>query len=139
MRGARPTVVPPRLRLRLVAAALGIAFLVVGGQLANLQILNGERLAALSDRNRLRLRPIAAPRGILFDRAGLPLVDNRPAFTLVVVPRDVPDLGSLVERLAGLLAVPESELRDRLGRVSPDSPWPIRLSRGLTLDEVARI
>jgi len=135
----RPASVAPRSRLRLLACALGLAFLVVAGQLANLQILSGERLAALSDRNRLRLRPIAAPRGILFDRTGLPLVDNRPAFTLVAVPRDVPDLGALVERLARLLAVPESELRDRLARVSSDSPWPIRLSRGLTLDEVARI
>ena len=88
----RPRAAPvaPRLRLRLLASVLGIGFLLVAGQLANLQILSGERLAALSDRNRLRLRPIAAPRGILFDRAGLPLVDNRPAFTLVVVPRGVP-------------------------------------------------
>jgi penicillin-binding protein 2 len=136
---SRPAVVAPRLRLRLVAGALGVAFVVVAGQLTNLQILNGERLAALSDRNRLRLRPIAAPRGILFDRAGLPLVDNRPAFTLVVVPRDVPDLDALVERLTGLLPVPPGELRDRLARVSSDSPWPIRLARGLTLEEVARI
>jgi penicillin-binding protein 2 len=136
---SRPAPVAPRLRLRLLATGLGLAFLAVAGQLANLQILSGERMAALSDRNRLRLRPIVAPRGILFDRAGLPLVDNRPAFTLVVVPRDVPDLDALVGRLAELLAVPVSELKERLARVSSDSPWPIRLSRGLTLDEVARI
>jgi penicillin-binding protein 2 len=136
---SRPAAIAPRIRLRLLASALGLGFLVVGAQLANLQILSGQRLAALSDRNRLRLRPIAAPRGILFDRMGLPLVDNRPAFTLVVVPRDVPDLDALIERLAALLAVPGSELRERVARVSSDSPWPIRLSRGLTLDEVARI
>jgi penicillin-binding protein 2 len=135
----RPKSAIPRARLWLLATVLGVGFLVVGGQLANLQILSGERLAALSDRNRLRLRPIAAPRGILFDRAGLPLADNRPAFSLVVVPRDVPDLGALVERLAALLQTPAAELRDRLARVSADSPWPIRLSRGLTLEEVARI
>jgi penicillin-binding protein 2 len=135
----RPTAAVPRARLRLLAVVLAAGFLVVGGQLAYLQILSGERLAELSDRNRLRLRPIAAPRGILFDRAGLPLADNRPAFTLVVVPRDVPDLGTLVDRLAGLLQTPASELRERLARVSADSPWPIRLSRGLTLEEVARI
>jgi penicillin-binding protein 2 len=136
---SRPVPGPSRRRLRLLAATLAAAFLLVGGQLANLQILSGERLAALSDRNRLRLRPIVASRGILFDRTGLPLVDNRPAFTLMVVPRDVPDLDALVERLAGLLDVPASDLRDRLGRVSSDSPWPIRLTRGLTLEEVARI
>jgi penicillin-binding protein 2 len=118
---------------------LGVGFLAVAVQLTYLQILSGERLAALSDKNRIRLRPIVAPRGILFDRTGLPLVDNRPAFTLVVVPRDVPDLGALVDRLAGLVQTPASELRERLGRVSSDSPWPLRLLRGLTLEEVARI
>ena len=139
MNRTRPGPAVQRARLRLLATALGLGFLVVAAQLGYLQILSGERLAALSDRNRLRLRPIVAPRGILFDRTGLPLVDNRPAFTLVVVPRDVPDLGALVERLAALLQVPATELRDRLGRVSSDSPWPVRLSRGLTLEEVARI
>jgi penicillin-binding protein 2 len=135
----RPTSAVQRARLRLLATVLAVGFLAVAAQLAYLQILSGERLAALSDKNRLRLRPIAAPRGILFDRVGLPLVDNRPAFTLVVVPRDVPDMAALVDRLAGLLQTPASELRDRLARVSSDSPWPLRLSRGLTLEEVARI
>ena len=135
----RPASAVQRTRLRLLATVLGVGFLAVAAQLAHLQIMSGERLAALSDKNRLRLRPIAAPRGILFDRTGLPLVDNRPAFTLVVVPRDVPDMGALVDRLAGLVQTPASELRDRLARVSSDSPWPLRLSRGLTLEEVARI
>ena len=94
----RPGPVASRTRLRLLASALGLGFLVVSGQLANLQILSGERLAELSDRNRIRLRPIAAPRGILFDRSGLPLVDNRPAFSLVVVPRDVPDMSAMGDR-----------------------------------------
>jgi penicillin-binding protein 2 len=135
----RPASGVQRVRLRLLATVLGVGFLAVAVQLAYLQILSGERLAALSDKNRIRLRPIVAPRGILFDRTGLPLVDNRPAFTLVVVPRDVPDLGALVDRLAGLVQTPASELRERLGRVSSDSPWPLRLLRGLTLEEVARI
>jgi penicillin-binding protein 2 len=126
-------------RFRLLAAVLGAAFLAVAAQLAYLQILSGERLAALSDKNRLRVRPVVAPRGILFDRTGLPLVDNRPAFTLVVVPRDAPDLPAVLDRLAALLHLPGPELQDRLARVPPDSPWPVRLSRGLTLEEVSRI
>jgi penicillin-binding protein 2 len=128
-----------RARLWLLAAALGMGFLAVAAQLAHLQIFSGERLAALSDRNRLRVRPIVAPRGILFDRTGQPLVDNRPAFTLVVVPRDAPDLPAVLDRLSALLLVPPAELRERLARVPPDSAWPVRLSRGLTLEEVARI
>jgi len=123
----------------ILMTVLGAGFLAVLAQLAYLQILTGEQLAALSERNRLRLRPVAAPRGILFDRTGLPLADNRPAFTLVVVPRDADDLPAVLDRLAALLRVPAAELRERFARIPPDSPWPVRLSRGLTLDEVSRL
>lgn len=126
-------------RLIILAAALAAGLLAIGGQLAHLQILTGDRLAALSDKNRIRLRTVTAPRGILFDRVGLPLVENRPAFTLAVVPRDADDLPAVLARLATLLATPLPELRERFARVPPDSPWPVRLLRGLTLDEVSRI
>jgi len=135
----RPKPADPHRRIVGILAVLGLGFLAIAGQLLNLQVLEGERHAQLSDKNRLRVRPVAAPRGILFDRAGLPLVDNRPAFILVVVPRDAPNLGAELERLAGILRLPVTDLRERVGRVPPDSPWPVRLARGLSLDEVARI
>jgi penicillin-binding protein 2 len=128
-----------RARLWLLAGVLGVGFLGIGAQLANLQILAGDELAALSDKNRIRIRPVTPPRGILFDRGGLPLVENRPAFTLAVVPRDAENLPAVLDRLAGLLGVPAAELRERFTRVPPDAPWPVRLKLGLTLDEVARI
>jgi penicillin-binding protein 2 len=133
----------PRARRRRLAAlsiALALGFLAIGSQLANLQIVTGERLAELSEKNRIRLRTVIAPRGILFDRQSLPLVENRPAFTLAVVPRDAEaDLPAVLDRLAALLGLPPAELHERFARVPPDSPWPVRLSRGLTLDEIARL
>lgn len=134
----RPPAVSRR-RLGVLGAVLGLGFLVVGGQLAHLQLLVGGELAVRSDRNRIRLRTLPAPRGILFDRAGWPLVENRPAFTVSVVPREADDLPAVLERLAGLLGVPAAELRERVARVSPDSPWPVRLHRGLSLEQVAGI
>ncbi|HEV8676907.1 MAG TPA: penicillin-binding protein 2 [Methylomirabilota bacterium] len=126
-------------RLVLLAIGLAAGFLAIGAQLAYLQIVTGNRLAELSDKNRIRLRTVTAPRGILFDRNGLPLVENRPAFTLAVVPRDADNLDAVLERLAGLLNLPAAELQERFARVPADSPWPVRLQRGLTLDEVSRV
>jgi len=136
---ARRQATDHRRRIVGLLAVLGLGFAAVGAQLLYLQVLTGEQLAQLSDKNRLRVRPVTAPRGILFDRTGLPLVDNRPAFILVVVPRDAPDLPAVVSRLAGLLRVPVADLRERLGKVPADSPWPVRLARGLSLDDVSRI
>ena len=61
-----------------LAVVATIGFVGLLGQLWYLQALEGGRLQEMSDRNRIRIRPVAAPRGILFDRNGLPLVDNRP-------------------------------------------------------------
>lgn len=135
--GPRPQ--RPRSRIWLLATALAVTLGAVGAQLVNLQLLQGERLAALSDRNRIRPRTLTAARGILYDRQGLSLVENRPAFTLAVVPRDAGDLDALLGRLSVLAGIPLVELRERFARIAPDSPWPVRLSRGLTLEEVARL
>src|SRR5437879_7876622 len=77
-------------RILAMAVAVTVAFVVIIGQLWYLQVLEGGRFLDASDRNRIRIRPIAAPRGVLFDRNGAPLVDNRPAFTLSLIPRELP-------------------------------------------------
>jgi len=126
-----------------MAALVFAAFIVVVGQLWYLQVLEGGRFLDASDKNRIRIRPVAAPRGILFDRHGVPLVDNRPAFTLSLIPRELdrdPERRQVaLGRVAVLLGIPYRELEDSVARVSPDSFLPVRVRRGLTLDDVAKI
>jgi penicillin-binding protein 2 len=128
-----------RRRVLFLAAVAGIAFVGLLGQLWYLQVLEGGKLQEMSDRNRIRIRPVAAPRGILFDRNGLALVDNRPAFTLSLIPREMDDRDTVMARLSVLLKIPMRELEEALERVSADSFRPVRVRRGLTLDEVTRV
>ena len=117
------------------------ALLIIVCQLWYLQVLEGGRFQEASDKNRTRVRPIAAPRGILFDRNGLPLVDNRPAFTLSMIPRELdrdPERRTAaLGRVASLLRIPYPELQEAADRAGPDSILPVRVRRGLTMDEVA--
>jgi penicillin-binding protein 2 len=126
-------------RILALAIACSLGFLALLGQLWYLQVLEGGRMQELSEKNRIRIRPVAAPRGILFDRNGLALVDNRPAFTLSVIPRELEDRDSVVARLSVLLKIPAGELMDALERVSPDSIRPVRVRRGLTLEDVTKV
>jgi penicillin-binding protein 2 len=130
-------------RIVVMAAVVLSAFLMVIGQLWYLQVLEGGRFLDASDKNRIRVRPVAAPRGILFDRHGVPLVDNRPAFTLSLIPRELdrdPERRKVaLGRVAALLGIPYRELEESAGRVSSDSLLPVRVRRGLTLDDVAKI
>jgi penicillin-binding protein 2 len=128
-----------RRRVAVVAGGFLLSWLVIVGQLWSLQVLEGGRFLDASDKNRMRVRPIAAPRGILFDRHGLPLVDNRPAFTLSLIPRELDDREVVLARLAALLGIPYQELLDAVERVSADSFLPVRIRRGLSLEDVAKV
>jgi penicillin-binding protein 2 len=138
---ARPD--PGKRRIVAMAALVTAALVVIVCQLWYLQVLEGGRFQEASEKNRIRVRPIAAPRGILFDRNGLPLVDNRPAFTLSLIPReldrDAVARDATLGRLAALLQIPFAELQDAVARVSPDSILPVRVRRGLSMEDVARV
>lgn len=79
-----------------VFIALGIRFYV-------LQVARHEDYQARAENNRIREIPIPAPRGAIFDRYDKLLVDNNPAFNVVVTPEDITDkeetLNALVQNL----------------------------------------
>jgi penicillin-binding protein 2 len=130
-------------RVMVMSAIVCVALIAIVCQLWYLQVLEGGRFQEASDKNRIRIRPIAAPRGILFDRTGAPLVDNRPAFTLSLIPRelerDVTRRDASLGRLSALMQIPYQELLDAVTRVSPESFLPVRLRRGLTMEDVAKV
>ena len=134
---------PVQQRIMAMSVVLIAALLVIVCQLWYLQVLEGGRFQEASEKNRIRVRPIAAPRGILYDRHGVPLVDNRPAFTLSLIPRELDreEVGreAVLGRLASLLRLSYQELLEAVARVPIDSVQPVRLRRGLTLDEVAKV
>ncbi|MBX7171152.1 MAG: penicillin-binding protein 2 [Pyrinomonadaceae bacterium] len=57
---------------------------VLGARLYYLQIVRNEHLRDLAERQRIRLIPIPAPRGAIFDRNGKLLVDSRSTYNIVL-------------------------------------------------------
>src|SRR5687767_1190856 len=126
-------------RVLTLTVMVAAGFVLLLGQLWYLQVLEGTKFRDMSEKNRIRVRPVAAPRGILFDRNGLALVDNRPAFTLSFIPREMEDRDSVLARLSVMLKIPLAELQDSLTRVPADSLRPVRIRRDLSLDDVAKV
>lgn len=97
---------------RSVLALTGVllAFGLIGKRLGQLQVTEHERYVTLSQSNRLRLFPVPPNRGLIHDRHGVVLAENRPTFELTVIPEQVDDLASTLQRLQELVSVDDDAL-----------------------------
>ncbi len=137
----------PQLESRIYGARTVIAICIVvvllGIVLARyytLQITEYETYSTESERNRVQLQPLPPKRGLIYDRNGELLADNRPTYILSVVRERVEDLEATVAELQALLPVSERDLeifRKKLNRSRPYDSVPLRLR--LTEEERARL
>ena len=114
---------------------LVIAILI--GRAGYLQIYDGEHYAALAEGNRIRIIPAMAPRGTFYDCNGELLVQNRPGFTVSLLPLTAPISEDVVQRLSGLLKVPAEDIEKKIASHSGFDP--IRIKTDVTADIVSII
>lgn len=109
-------------------------------RLMQLQLIEGEEMRRLSAINSIRLQDIHAPRGVILDRHGQTIVDNRPSFDLHVVLKDAKPLDRTLERLAPLLDESVAQLRERLESARPRGPYtPLLLKADIGRDTLAAV
>src|SRR5215469_2446896 len=128
-----------RVRALVVAAIALVLLCVVAGRLIYLQIVNYSHFATLAEGNRLRGEPVTPPRGLIFDRNGVPLAENRPSYELEVVPEQVPDLNAMFDVLGKLVNLRPADLNrfnELLKNRHPYQALPLRTE--LSDDEIAR-
>ncbi|MDX1643228.1 MAG: penicillin-binding protein 2 [Thermoanaerobaculia bacterium] len=120
----------PRLQLGFVAALVLIAasYWVV-------QVAHGERYRELAEHNSLRKRVIKAPRGLIYDRTGAPLVENVPSYNLLLHPSRSRDLEASRSFVEGILGPTPESLEAQW--TSPAGV--VMVAEDLTLEEVAKL
>jgi len=129
-----------RLRVAAALGAVGATMLVLLFRLFQLQVLDHAHYSTWSQENRIAVVPVAPPRGLIRDRTGIVLAENRPTFTLELVPEAVGDLERTLRDLKALVGVSERDeasFRRILSRSPPFRSVPLRA--GLEEDEVARL
>ncbi|MBW2348445.1 MAG: penicillin-binding protein 2 [Deltaproteobacteria bacterium] len=105
-----------------------------------LQIVNGWNYRAQSENNRIHLQDIPPFRGLIFDRHGRMLVDNRPAYDLCLIPEEIQDRRALFARLKRLVGLDPALVKERLREAPRGYPFrPVRVKRGLSRDDLAVI
>jgi len=106
-------------RLRLIQALILVLLAVLSVRLYVLQIINGQHYAGIAENQRIRLLPIPAARGRIFDRNGQVLVDSRPIYSIILSREDTKgiDRYSLIKPLSEGLNIDPQFLREQFDQV----------------------
>ncbi len=127
-------------RLVRIAFCIAGAFFILFIRLFYLQVIQGEELRRLSENNCIRLQSTNPSRGLIYDRNGNLLVDNRPAFDLNIVLKDAKPVEKTVKKLSKYIGVPASELMSKIeSNKSAPSYKPILLKKDIGRDALAAI
>ena len=128
-------------RALLLGAAEGALALLLAGRLGQLAIIDGERYRLRSERNRIALRPLPPPRGLILDRAGRTLAGNRLNYQARIIPEETDGLEEMLLRLVELLELDAADLaavRRRLRRRNPRERGVI-VKENLSWEQFARL
>lgn len=132
-----------QVRKRVVVGAGAILFLVcmLIARLYYLQVIQYEYHSTLSENNRVHVQPIPPTRGLIFDRNGVIIADNRPSFSLSMTRERAGDWKQVLDVIVEVLELTEEdrtlfERRMKQGR-RPFEPVPILFE--LSEEQIARI
>ncbi|WP_414501545.1 penicillin-binding protein 2 [Zymobacter sp. IVIA_5232.4 C2] len=115
-------------RGRCLAAAAMVVLMTCGimARMVYLQVFQHEEFLVRSDNNRIRIEPLPPTRGLIYDREGRLLAENRPTYNLIMVRERSGDVTQTLETLMSVLELPQDmldELKDRsLQRQRPFQP-----------------
>lgn len=130
-------------RMRVFLYVVVLVFLILVSRLAYIQLLQNDKFTTFARENRMRLIPINAPRGEIFDRYGVKLVGNQPVYTvylekITLVRLGQNDTDEMVRRLAVILGVEPQEIQQKINQ-QERLYEPIKLATKVPLEVVTRI
>lgn len=125
-------------RLMGASVCIAVVFILLVFRLIYLQIIKGEEYRRFSKNNCIRLKAVKAPRGLIYDRNGVLLVDNRPSFNLKIVLEDARPLKKTINKLSELIDVPYQELWGKVNQFEQKSYYqPFVLKKNISRKQLA--
>jgi penicillin-binding protein 2 len=126
------------LRLSVLQTVVAIVFALLAVGFWVFQVAQHEKFKEIAENNHLRSLPVPAPRGVLFDRHGKLLVDNRDTYNIALVREQSGNIEETLRILAEATGTDEQELRERVERRRREPSYrPIVLIENATFPQVA--
>lgn len=118
-------------RVSLAIAIVFICLSIIAYRYFALQVLEHSKYRTESERNRVHVQAVAPKRGLITDRNGVLLAENRPSYTLGLVKERVKNMDELLAALTLLLEIPDGDLegfREQLRFARPFEAVPLKFN-----------
>jgi penicillin-binding protein 2 len=128
------------LRLTVLQYLATVVFSILALSFWVLQVAQHAKYEEMAENNFQRTLALRAPRGVLFDRDGKVLVENRNSYTISIVREHTRDLDHTIRLLASVLKVDEAQIREIVDRYRREPTYrPIPIVQDATLAQVAAV
>jgi len=127
-------------RLQILQVGSILVFIVLGMSFWFLQVVEHQRYEELAENNHQRTLALRAPRGVLFDRFGRVLVENRHSFTISIVREHSTDLPRTIRLLSQVAKLDQAQVEQIVARHRGDPAYrPIVVVEDASLAQVAAV
>src|SRR2546430_2340751 len=127
-------------RLTILQYIITVVFSILAVSFWVLQVVQHAKFEEMAENNHQRTLALRAPRGIVFDRDGKILVENRHSYSISIVREHTKDMNRTIRLLAGVLGMDESAVRTIVERHKREPTYrPITIVQDATLAQVAAV
>ncbi|MFH1622727.1 MAG: penicillin-binding protein 2 [Candidatus Omnitrophota bacterium] len=124
------------MRYRQVDIVFKVLFIVLALGLFYIQIIQGDYLYNLSEKNIIRVVALDAVRGKIIDRNGLVIADSVPSFNVSIIPQEIKNKDELLNRISKLLNIPFKELTKNYIKNYLNPFVPVKIFEKLDKEEI---
>jgi penicillin-binding protein 2 len=127
-------------RLSILQYIITVVFSILAVSFWVLQVVQHAKFEEMAENNHQRTLALRAPRGLVLDRNGKILVDNRGSYSISIVREHTKDLNRTIRLLAAVLGVDEAAVRGIVERHRREPTYrPITVVQDATLAQVAAV
>src|SRR5213593_723903 len=128
------------IRLGILQGVIVVIFSILAVAFWVFQVVEHAKFEEMAENNHQRTLALRAPRGLVFDRNGRVLVENRHSYSISLMREHTKDLSRTIRLLSGVLGVDEAGVREIVNRHRREPTYqPITIVQDATLPQVAAL
>lgn len=113
---------------------------VLVGRMYYLQVIESDQYQMLAEENRINMRLLPPPRGLIVDRFGRELANNRRNYQIVLIAEQANDVDATIDRLSRIVPINDHQRRKIMREVRRRRPFvPITVAENLTWEQFSRL